>query len=487
MALKKTLIFYVPLIFLADFISARDDFKILLEFLPDSVTQNEAFTINLVVSHPNPEEIYVRPPDFNDMFRMERVRTEVRLVRETARSSERYTVFEFLLIPGKAGLQEIGSFEVEVLGKTKTSSPMTVYVQAEEKNFKARLAWFGRDGRRVSAASASIGEAYETALRIILWEQGRSYPETFPVPVEAPENAIVEKLPLSKNDLDTGIVLRLRIVPLDGKTVNINGQAVGYEKSWIEIPALTLKVLPAAGRFTVTEPGETLTIKEEGTDAARQVGPVLFSGMSDGRKTIAVLRRGSDRLIAAAERLWGEEKYAEALAVLRGGEMTLSAGGSVGRVRAACEAALHLPSGGSEPWFPRRPMLVVLALSPAAFAVLFLIRKSREKKGKNFISAPLLSVIPLVFLLDLSALLFSYSYEKRRAVLKYCAAYPIPEEDVDTAFFFMEGQAVNIRSKSGSWFYVESAETGIFEKLEKLEKLKKSGWIKKENAVVLAP
>ncbi|MDR2795586.1 MAG: hypothetical protein LBB47_02600, partial [Spirochaetaceae bacterium] len=63
------------------------------------------------------------------------------------------------------------------------------------------------------------------------------------------------------------------------------------------------------------------------------------------------------------------------------------------------------------------------------------------------------------------------------AVLKYCAAYPIPEENAKAVYFFMEGEAVDIRSKSGSWFYVESAETGGPEK---------SGWIKRENAVILA-
>ena len=452
---------------------AQDDFKILLEFLPDSVIQNEAFTINLVVSHPNPEEIYLRPPDFNEVFRMERMRTGVRLVREIAQNNEQYTVFEFLLIPDRTGLQEIGAFEVEVLGKTRTTSPITVYVQPEVEGFNARLVWLDRDGRGVAADSARIGEVYETALRIVSWEKDMPYPETFAAPIEAPENAIVEEIPLSKNDRGAGIVLRLRIVPLDGKTVSINTRSIEYEKAQIEIPELTIKVLPAAGEFTVVKPEKTLAAKEEYTEAALQVGAVSFSGMMDNnKKIIAAFRRGPDDCIAEAERIWGGGGYAAALAVLRRGEMTLSVAATVRQVRTACEDALHLPSGAGEPWLPRGPILFVLALSLAAFAVLFFVRK------KILISAFSFSAILFVCLLDLAALFFSCSYEKNRAVLKYCAAYPIPEEDSGTVSFFMEGQAVNIRSKSGSWFFVVSAESGGLEK---------SGWIKKENAVTLAP
>jgi hypothetical protein len=472
MTLKKTVLFCVAILFFADRISAQDEFKIFLEFLPDSVTQDEAFTINLVVTHPNPEEIYVRPPGFNDAFRMERMRTEVRLVSDITRNSEQYTVFEFLLIPDKAGLQEIGSFEVEVLGKTKGSNPMTVYVQASEENFNARLVWLGQNGRRAAADSVSIGEAYETALRIISWENNRPYPKTFTAPIDAPENAIVEELPLSKNDRDTGIVLRLRIVPLDGKTVTINTKSIEYEKSWIEIPALTINVLPAAVKFTGPELRESSIAEDKYAVPVRRVGQVSFPGMmDDNKKIIAVFRRGADECIAWAERLWREEKYAAALAVLRNGEMTLSASSAVRRARAACESALYLPSGVNEPWLPRSPMLIVLIVSAAAFVILFFVRK------KIFTPASLLWVVLFVFLFDLSALSFSYSLGKNRAVIKYCAAYPIPEDDVKVESFFMEGETVNIRSKSGSWFYVESAEIGS---------LKKSGWIKNENAVILA-
>jgi hypothetical protein len=471
MTLKKTIFFCITVILFAGRLLAQQDFKIFLEFLPDSVTQNEAFTINLVVTHPNPEEIYVQPPGFNDAFRMERMRTEVRLVSDITRSSDQYTVFEFLLIPDKAGLQEIGSFEVKVLGKTKLSNPMTVYVQAAEENFNARLKWFWRDGLIAAADSVNVGAAYETVLRIISWEKGSPYPKTFPALVDAPENAIVEELPLSKNDRDTGIVLRLRIIPLDGKAVNINAKSVEYEKSRIEIPAFTIKVLPATDKFAAVESREVSIIKEEDTAPARRLEPVSFPGMMEGnKKVIVVFRRGADKCIADAERFWREGKYAAALAVLRNGEMTLLAASAIRSVRVACEGALHLPSAANELSLPRSPMFLVLIISTAAFAILFFVRK------KSTISLFLLSAILFVFLLDLSALFFSCSLQKARAVLKHCAAYPIPEENVKAEYFFMEGEAVNIRSKSDSWVFVESTEIGGF---------KKSGWIKKEDAVIL--
>ncbi|MDR3356909.1 MAG: BatD family protein [Spirochaetaceae bacterium] len=472
MASKKTILFCAAALFFAPRLSAQDDFKVLLEFLPDSVTQNEAFTINLVVSCPNPEYIYVRPPNLNDAFRIERMRTEVRLVSDIARNSDQYTVFEFLLIPDKAGLQEIGAFEVEVLGKTKTSSPINLYVQAAEETFEARLDWLGRNGRTQGYNTVSAGEACEAALRIISWGKNIPYPETFEVPIEVPENAIVEKIPVSKSDRNAGIVLRLRIVPLDGKTVNINAQSVEYEKTRIEIPALTINVLPAKDKPASMEAREAPIIKNEyAASAAPQVGPVSFSGMVNDNKIIDVFREEAGRRIEKAERLWEREKYADALAVLRNAEVTLSAAGAVRKVRAMCENALHLPPGAGEPWLPRAPMVFVLILTAAAFTILFFNRK------KFFISVHLFSAILFVFALDAAALVFSYAYEKTRAVLKYCAAYPIPEDNVKAAFFFMEGETVHIRSKSGLWLYVESTEIGS---------PKKSGWIEKENAVILA-
>jgi hypothetical protein len=472
MAFKKTVLFFASFLFFAGLLPAQDDFKILLEFLPDSVKQNEAFTINLVVSHPNPEEVYVRPPAFNDSFRMERMRTEVRLVSDITRNSERFTVFEFLLIPYKVGLQEIGAFEVEVQGKTRSTAPMTVYVQAAEERFNARLVWLGRDGLRRADDSVGIGETYEVALRIVYGKNDSLRTGTFKVPVETRENAIVEEIPLSKNDSEEGIVLRLRIVPLYGKTVNIGAQSIEYGKTRIEIPALTVNVLPETKKFSAAESREVLGIEDEYTPVARQVKPVSFSGMmNDNKKIITVFRRGADRRIAEAERLWVRGKYAKALAVLRNGEMTLSAAKAVRRARTVCEDALRLPPGTDEPWLPRGPILFVLVLSAAAFTVLFFVRK------RFYFSALHLSALLSAALLCASALFFSFFYEKNRAVSEYCAIYPIPEENVKPVSFLMEGEAVNIRSKSGSWFYVEGVEVGGREK---------SGWIKKENALIIA-
>jgi hypothetical protein len=97
---------------------------------------------------------------------------------------------------------------------------------------------------------------------------------------------------------------------------------------------------------------------------------------------------------------------------------------------------------------------------------MFFIKKMR--RVSMFFRAALFCVSAAAF----SALLFSYNYGETRAVLGQCAAYPIPEETAKSTVYFMEGEPVRIRSKSGSWVYVEALIQNSHEK---------SGWIKKEN------
>jgi hypothetical protein len=414
------------------------------------------------VNHPDPNEIYVRPPDFKDGFRMERMRTEVHAMLDSPRNSEQWTVFEFLLVADEAGAKELGSFEVTARGETKSTNSLVVNVHpAKRQDLNTRFIWTGQSGNVVHQ-----GGVYEAALRVADREKNKRYP-ALPVQIDAPENAIFEKVPLSKTDYDLGYVLRLRIVPLNEQPVNINPFSVYYEKSRVDIPPLTINVLPP-----ITPPPETsmptsAPADTEEADAAPSIKPVTFSMPAGG----AFFEAGAASCIAEAERLWDEGKYADALAVLRGGEMTLFTAGAVKSVRAACEEALALQPVPNWARLPRMPLAALSILFAAIFIVLLCVRKILH------ISLPPLLISLLVSVSAASVLSFSYSYEKGKAVLKKCEAYPIPEDGVKAAVFFMEGEPVNIRSETGPWVYVESFRPNVLEKY---------GWVKKENAVMLA-
>jgi hypothetical protein len=465
MALKKSVFLCLMPLFLAARVTAQDDVKILFEFAPDAVVQDELFKINLLVNHPDPNEIYVRPPDFEDDFRIESMRTGVQVMLDSRQDSEQWTIFEFFLAAGVSGDRELGSFEVTARGETKRTNPVTVNVRpAKRRNLNTRLVWTGEN---LYTDAVNQGGVYEAALRVANREKGRFYP-ALPARIDAPLNAIVEEVPLSKNDYDSGVVLRLRIVPLNEQPVRINPFSVYYEESLVEIPPLSVKAPPSIAPAPEAEAPEIQEPpKSAAPAAAAHIKPVSFSVPAGG----AFFKAGALDCIAEAERLWAEEKYADALAVLRRGEMTLFAAGNVKKIRAACEDALNLPPAPSWAWLPRIPLAAVSVLSAAAFIILVCVGKSRRASLTPLLTGFLVSVSAV------SILSFSYFYEKNKAVLKNCAAYPIPEDSAKAGLFFMEGEPVNIRSESDSWVYVESFRPNVLEKY---------GWVKKENAVMIA-
>jgi uncharacterized membrane protein YphA (DoxX/SURF4 family) len=471
MALKKSaFLCLMPLFFAARILAQdQDDVKILFEFAPDTVVQDELFTINLLVNHPDPNEIYVRLPDFQDDFRIESMRTEVQVMLDSRRSSEQWTVFEFILAAGEPGPKELGSFKVTAREQTKSTNPVTVNVRpSERRNLNTRLVWAGVN---VYMDAVNQGGVYEAALRVENRERGKLYP-ALTARIDAPLNAIAEEVPLSKNDYDSGVVLRLRIVPLNEQPVKINPVSVYYERSFIEIPPLVINVLPFIENTPETELLETQeppqNISAAVPDTEARIKPVSFSVPTDG---ITFFESGARACIAEAERLWVGEKYAAALAVLRRGEITLFAVGAVKKVRVACEDALNLPPAPNWTWLPRIPLTAVSVLSVAAFIILLCGGKSR------YASLPPLLISFFFSVSAVSVLSVSYFYEKDKAVLKKCEAYPIPEDGVKADLFFMEGEPVNIRSESDSWVYVESFRANVLEKY---------GWVKKENAAMIA-
>jgi hypothetical protein len=477
MTLKKKFliaIFFCAALFLMADEEIQESLKIILEFSPDAVRQNEPFTLNIVVNHPNPDEVNVETPDFHDVFRMERLRTETRLILNSRRDGERWTVFEFLLTAATAGVHELGVFEVSVFDKKVFTNPIMVNIQEEKEKSQTALEWFGKNGRDRVPRSTVLGDSREAVLRVMNWEKNKAHPPTLPMTIEAPQNAIIERIPLSKNEIDSGIILRLRIVPLTEQTIIINKQILRHENLSLEIPSLSINVLPAAvtGKSTKIETasGETV-IDERDTgqlDAAKQ--PVSFQAlMSDNENIFQIFKVGVDDCLKKAEYFWEQGKYADALAVLRHGERVLSAAHAVRTARIVCENYLDLPPSPKERWIPRTPLFFILIFSASAFSALILLRK---RLHISFFSSILFICI---FISALSALLFSYSGEKKNVVVSQCFAYPIPEENIESSMTFMEGEPVRILTTSDSWVYAESRVMNVFDK---------SGWIKKEHIVL---
>jgi hypothetical protein len=109
-------------------IGPDEPLKVLCEADRENLEVGRAFTIALVVNHNEIPEVTVIPPDFQDKFRLERQRSFTRLVRETAQDTERWSVFEFTLVPLEDGSQTLAPFAVYARDQSvwTTNLPLTI-------------------------------------------------------------------------------------------------------------------------------------------------------------------------------------------------------------------------------------------------------------------------------------------------------------------------------------------------------------------------
>jgi hypothetical protein len=101
-----------------------DPLKVLCEVEREALEEGRAFSLSLIVSHGQALEVTIIPPDFRDKFRLERQRSSMRLVRDAAQGVERWSVFEFTLVPLEAGAHRISPFGVRVREQMVWTTPL---------------------------------------------------------------------------------------------------------------------------------------------------------------------------------------------------------------------------------------------------------------------------------------------------------------------------------------------------------------------------
>ena len=185
--------------------------KVLVEADQEGLETGLSFPVTLVVNHAELLEITVEPPDFDGKFRIHRQRTSSRVVRKTALEIDRWSVFEFTLIPLQEGAQTLPPFAVNARG-------MTVFTE--------ELPLLVAPARAVRAAPAFRWETPLPALKTGEWTEFRllvSDAALLPKDAlrrlyfEPPPEAIVESIPvdaaarLARFNVP---VMRIRVLPM---------------------------------------------------------------------------------------------------------------------------------------------------------------------------------------------------------------------------------------------------------------------------------
>jgi hypothetical protein len=194
-------------------IDPDEPLKVLCEADRENLEVGRAFTVALVVNHSEIPEVTVIPPDFQDKFRLDRQRSFTRLIRETTQDTERWSVFEFTLIPLEDGSQTLAPFAVYARDQSVWTTPLPLTIAPAR--IIATFRW------ETPIPALTVGQW--SVCRLIMTG-------TLPRPVlqrirfEPPPEAIVES---TATPTGTAAVIELRILPLRPGTLTV--KAIEFE------------------------------------------------------------------------------------------------------------------------------------------------------------------------------------------------------------------------------------------------------------------
>jgi hypothetical protein len=460
----------------------REPLKALVEVSTGVLSENKAFSLIILVNHPHPGEVSIKPPEFHEEFYLERLRGSAHLAKSgpdtrqpAARSGERaadrnrWTELELVIVPVKQGTFTLGSFTISTPYDTINTLPLQLNVEAaEEAHAVPYLFWTG-------VPPVRVGEAAIATLKMSGLGRGQKYPRSLPLAAAAPKNAIIEQLPIPEPEQRGGAILKLKVLPLEGREVELSEYRIRYQNTNLRVPGLTIKINAAPPAAAEPEaPGKEGEAEDAlfsytperriPRDLPEEASPPRLVSFFDGKAYQALLEGARER--------WYSGDYAAALARLRAGERDLLSGAYFAALRKRAETHLGLGLMTGELWRPSRLFLLLGGIN--AFYLLMLSGRTLFRRVFRAASCrfPVKRMIAasVIVLFAAAGYAEGRSQRGRSAVLHSGPAYEVPEVSPKEAAFFKEGTPVSIRTRGGAWIYAE-AENGD------------QGWIPREQAV----
>ena len=338
-----------------------------------------------------------------------------------------------------------------------------------------------------------LGERNEIFLELINWDT-RSRAPTEIFQGMAPFNAVLnESIPSLTAE---GIYLyTITVIPLEESNIVIASFTHQYDTLRLNIPRISIPVLPARTPLPDTDTDGTAAINENRQFIGQP--EMQLPVFPEAREKLMPFLQGEyDRVIAGVSALWDDNLLAEALAELRRHERDNITGPYLAPLRREIEQALGFGFTENERWRPFGiPILsYIIFLLVIVSLVIFLfvfgphqkIRiKTKDKvalvlKIKKSYALLVISVLALglvlMFLEERLGNLPSGRFRStgRTAVLRQTQGYRVPDFRGMVNDLFTEGQPV-IVSDYGSdhrfdWYYVEAPDG-------------RSGWVPRETVI----
>ena len=458
-----------------------------IEASPANPIVNGLWSIFVLVNHPSPSEVNVKPPRFPSSMLLERVRTETRSVQ-----GERWTRVEFLFTPQRTATVTLEPFVVTVQNRQAESSAISVRFREEvrtAKRYDPRFRWVN------PASPFPVGEQGEIFLELTNWDPQKNAPRGF-LQGRAPRNAILEEGSPAEGG-EGFFRYAVSFIPLEGSEIILGAFSFQAEGYTLNVSGITIPVLPSPGSeapsaetgpdgnfINETQPDEvplndSVWIPFPGAFATEVSAPV------NPEAVFPLFRREYNRIISRVRDLWEKNQRAEALAEIRRNERDSLSGPFLVPLRKDMEQALGFVFTGNEQWQPLGISLVswvvlgFLLLSVVTILIVFHSRPEirRDSVQRNFIQrksvtkgrrSGFMTVIVLVLSIGLAVIFLEVGLgnilidrlnsSRKTAVLGKTPAYRIPDAKGAINAFFDEGQPVTVSDFKLDWCYAETGD-----------------------------
>lgn len=418
---------------------------VLANLSPERPVVLEPVVLSLLVEHPRPQEVSTDAPGTPPWAKLERVKTEGRLVKGLSGREERWTVVEFVFRSELPQDFLIGAFEVRVPGKSAMVETILVRVKdaaALARSPERALRWIGLPSAFVAGRAEELSLLLEPAL------PGAT------CSVDLVEDAAVEILPAVAGDEEAGVVLRVRMTALKPPSVVLPSVRVSAGTgSWSTRPrSLSVAAAPEPPR-RIPSGGEGAELPSGSPSEAAPPFPAAASfGIPLSRAEAAV---------AAARGAWAAGDFAAAIAVLRTAERDDAAGPLVRTLRVEAEGVLGLGPGPDEPWVPRRilsPAAAALLCAAAVFAAAAAVRSARgvtKRRGRGFLVAGAFAAAGAAAIVYAAA---APAAGGASVVLRACEGRRVPDGGGAVCASFPAGRSAKGLSAAGDWIYVATTD-----------------------------
>jgi len=263
--------------------------RVIVTISQDTLTVGVPFTITLLVDYPEPEDVDVSTSDFSsyltlDLFVKSPVVTDMNLLQQASRRDRNtekvytQTSLEFRFIASNVGRITLDPFKVVSPHGTRITSPivLVIHPRAEVQRINSqRLSWEG------APRQITVGERTTFYLRFqnIRPENIDSQLSSVFFMPQVPRGVILSHSPVSSQEKENGIALKLTLIPLIEGNFNLPARSIHHTNVRYDIAALNIRIMesPVSANPVIpeishpnTEEAEEIILPQDETELALQ-------------------------------------------------------------------------------------------------------------------------------------------------------------------------------------------------------------------------